>query len=441
MNSTDTIHYTIYNRILDIYLCTFVFLIPLIFTNGYTNIVETKYIVFIALSVTMFLAIIFAAITDKSDSLDHILETFKLKSYDISILVWYLFICLSTFLANNRRVSISGEAGWYIGWTMYTIILITYICVRLFAHISKPLLISFCISNIITSTIGILDTLDFRLLPMMQNNTNYLTTIGNIDWICGYFSVVLPILTGIVVSNKYNSNGPSTQKTAYYTLQTIRFLSIASLILTSTFALLQKAFSIYIVFSVVITYFILIYRQKAEKRYTVLLTFFIIFISAFYFVKIGLFSSILSFNMSWGNGRGASIAIGIECLRFFSIKEWAIGIGPDGLLKYISTNPTINTLMNSYFTAPLVNTHCEPLTTLINTGILGTIAYYVIWTTAIICIRKESTSSNILSFKSHIITMIILSYLFHNLVSFQQIMNVPFIFITLGLYEPNQSNI
>ena len=81
-----------------------------------------------------------------------------------------------------------------------------------------------------------------------------------------------------------------------------------------------------------------------------------------------------------------------------------------------------------YFAGSIfTNAHNEWLTTLINLGVLGTAAYAAVFLTALRKYRRNSMA-----------IMLLFTYGMHSLISFQQVLNTPFFFLLLGVFEAEQ---
>ena len=77
----------------------------------------------------------------------------------------------------------------------------------------------------------------------------------------------------------------------------------------------------------------------------------------------------------------------------------------------------------------LTNAHNELLTGLVNTGILGAGFYLGIFVSFIFkCIKRGEKDSEF-----YIFALCAVCYLIHNVVSFAQILNLPFMFIIMGM--------
>lgn len=134
----------------------------------------------------------------------------------------------------------------------------------------------------------------------------------------------------------------------------------------------------------------------------------------------------------WGNGRGATWNCGVNAYREMNSLHKIIGVGPDCFADYIYDVPKLAERMGDAFAnLRLTNAHNEWLTVLINTGALGLLCYVGIYAAAFIRFLKRAGKKPLL----YACAMALLAYTVHNMVSFQQILSTPYIFIVLGIGE------
>ena len=118
--------------------------------------------------------------------------------------------------------------------------------------------------------------------------------------------------------------------------------------------------------------------------------------------------------------------------KSMSFGEKLVGVGPDCFSQYVYMEPEIeNLLYNVFGNARLTNSHNEWLTILINLGVCGFLAYIAVFATAIFRQIKAGKSIEI----ALISGICILTYTIHNMVSFQQVICTPVVFILLGMGE------
>lgn len=134
----------------------------------------------------------------------------------------------------------------------------------------------------------------------------------------------------------------------------------------------------------------------------------------------------------WGNSRGTTWKAGTDAFRTMSFGRKLVGIGPDCFYLYVyGIDEIANRLYNVFGDARLTNTHNEWLTILINTGICGFVTYIAVFVSAVLRQLKAGKNKEIVL----VSTVCIISYTVHNMVSFQQIICTPVVFILLGMGE------
>lgn len=134
----------------------------------------------------------------------------------------------------------------------------------------------------------------------------------------------------------------------------------------------------------------------------------------------------------WGNGRGATWKCGMDAYRSMDRLHKAFGIGPDCFADYIYDIPELAARMIERFgNLRLTNAHNEWITILVDTGILGLFCYIGIFLTAFVRYLYKGTEKPLLI----VVAVTLLTYTVHNMVSFQQILNTPYIFMVLGMGE------
>lgn len=124
---------------------------------------------------------------------------------------------------------------------------------------------------------------------------------------------------------------------------------------------------------------------------------------------------------SWGTGRGELWRIAGEGFAAASPLRKLIGVGPDCFAEALDTNIT---MVGHWADSVFANAHNEWLNQLVNTGILGTGCYLGIFLAA----AKR--------FRGIPLGMLAVGlYLVNSLVSFQQVLNAPLLFLLLGICE------
>lgn len=140
--------------------------------------------------------------------------------------------------------------------------------------------------------------------------------------------------------------------------------------------------------------------------------------------------SFFTFGSDWGNGRGATVLVGVKAFLEMPFLKKIFGIGPDCFVAYVYSVPELQVILRENFgSARLTNAHCELLTGLVNTGIFGAGMYLGIF---ISFLKGLSVQKG-----KYLIRLPLLAgifcYLIHNMVSFAQVLNLPFLFLLMAL--------
>lgn len=134
----------------------------------------------------------------------------------------------------------------------------------------------------------------------------------------------------------------------------------------------------------------------------------------------------------WGSGRGGLWRFAWQGFVQGGFRQKLVGAGPDCFANYIySALPASQlTPTEGFWTGTIyANAHNEWLNTLINLGILGMAALAGIY---ISCIKRYR--------KSFLGMLVIAMYGINSLISFQQVLSTPFFFMVLGLCEYDMRN-
>lgn len=308
--------------------------------------------------------------------------------------------------------------------------------------------------------------------------SNMLSTIGNINWLCGYLSVLLPwpivgflyskkrgkqiacyvisicalalILTqgsdiGVVLAATCMGIGflygirkrdffrrsillalgvcvicPATGIMMKYlgTWERIPVDSFVSGILTKPF---------WWVFAVIllVLYFVqkVIPRKVAGWLNRILLTggFVLAVIAA------AIYLSGLPAGSAWGSGRGGLWQAAWQGFCQMNLRQKLFGVGPDCFAEYIYSNPALEGLIqmqDHWSGAVFANAHNEWLNILVNGGLVGFVAYLTLFICAFRRYRGMMLG-----------VMVLILYGINSVFSFQQVMSTPLLFLVLGMCE------
>lgn len=132
---------------------------------------------------------------------------------------------------------------------------------------------------------------------------------------------------------------------------------------------------------------------------------------------------------SWGNGRGMTYRAAMMILTQMTPLQKLLGVGQDCFSTYAYSIPQVADELWQYFgNERLTNAHNEILTMLVNHGIIGTVSYLSIFITYVYKTGKQSKNPYSIS-----IAVAVICYLVHNMVSFANVLNLPFLIILLAM--------
>ena len=204
-NKTETTAYNEYISVAKSITLTFIsvllFVLPLVITNGYYNITETKLITFYILSVVYLLVQLFVffifIISKRKDFLNSL--SFKLNFLDIAFILFGVsYIVSGIFSLFGSTDTLLGTGSRYQGiLTTILYILIYFVLTRTFSFSPKCLVwagIGFSVVSIIAVLNGLsVDPLGIYLNLSPENKNLYISTIGNINFYSAYYNLLLPV--------------------------------------------------------------------------------------------------------------------------------------------------------------------------------------------------------------------------------------------------------
>lgn len=183
------------------YLSAIMFGLPLIVTDGFYNITETKS-VFFHVCTLIFLGAVFIFYEPQKTSTKKSLDKAEKKpliTLDITVAIWGGINLISCLLSEYQGDVWLGTRARYQGFVTVLIYVMMYFVVhRHFAHPEFFLLA--CVSAFsVVGILGILNCFDIDILGFYKvlssgNKANYISTIGNINFYSSYFCLLLPLV-------------------------------------------------------------------------------------------------------------------------------------------------------------------------------------------------------------------------------------------------------
>lgn len=511
-------HGDICQGIIMAYFLVMTVIYPFYAPGGYARIGEVKYAFFRNISLVtlaVMAAVIILSVLMRRD------WEWVVRSYrQMSVTGWFAYgyfavVLLSYLCSTYKRDALWGAEGWYMGAvTQIMFVLLYFFFSRYFQYnlkwIGLWLLAASCVF-----VLGICNSYSFYPIQMEGQGEGFISTLGNINWFCGYWSVTATLgmilywcsknrkirfFTGIysvIAMVAGITQGSSSAYLVFIVLlltlcilsfqdnrRFYRFLELCMMFAlscqTARLLLYLPGFTYnymyygpdgksgvmvfvwngngigWILFALIVGYVLcrILERRgcfRIEKHrwlWTILgmVVVMVICVVVFFILidnKVLYFREVpftverdgyleLVFDEDWGNGRGATWNCGIEAYRSMDTVHKMVGVGPDCFSDYIYDKPELaQKLGDRFVNLRLTNAHNEQLTTLVNVGVLGWLCYMGIFVTAFVrCVRRGKRQLLL-----YPCAICILAYAIHNLVSFQQVLSTPYVFMILGIGE------
>lgn len=471
------------------YLLIMFVIYPLYMDNGYVGIDESKFKFYLYTSIGgVLLLLLTGAIL--------LIKSFKnFNKTDGFVLLFLTFTVISFFISDYREEALLGTQGWFMGLVTILIYLFLYILISRLWDFSEFVIYAALIAAFIVYVLAILDRFSLYIIPLEVRAPSFISTIGNINWLMGYYSVLTPVGVSLFLC-ELKENGWRIKSYLLLVFSIVSFMAgfaqgsesvflfdialfiglivmayknvirlkdVALIMILWSFGaqivrflryildgynydsdglcgvMTSTNITLYILILSVFLYWILNKNEEYKKMTVVYKGIFIsIFSLLIFWIVIGILNTkgilnidngLLKFNEAFGHGRGEAYKISIKGFGRMPVKNMIFGVGPDCLSAYLYNIRDIADEIVSYWPGDrLSNAHSEPLTVLVNGGILGVITYFGIFASFIFDTLKKHKSNMIWC-----ITLAAFTYIVHNLISFSQILNTPFIFILLGM--------
>ena len=433
----------------------------------------------------------------------------RLSGTDWAVLAYGISVILSYIGSDFRETAFLGEAGWYMGTVMQLGFVLSYFLVSRFWEYEGKMLFPFMAAAGVVFFIGLLNRFSIYPIAVEGANISFLSTMGNINWYCGYWSVLFPAgavlywkadrlwlrvlallftALGIAAGVSQGSSSAFIVFAGVYGLffclsferaeAMKRFLKLAVLFCAVCQALrlwrlwrptaynyyggtlsdwitLSRATLAGMLFLAVIYFFF--WRAEKKKRLDMrklkvlrqiaVLT--AVTCMGVYILLLALNTgaeggirfmgnvSVLTFDELWGSARGATWSAAAQIYQEIPGLKRLIGVGPDCFASYLYTLPDLTKRVSEQFGgARLTNAHNEWLNMLVNVGIWGFLSYGGIFISAVS--RFIYYGEKVFVGKGRYLCIFGFSafaYTVHNMVSFQQILSTPFMFLMLGMGE------
>lgn len=521
MNHTDDWHRDVCRGILMAYFLMLVGIYPFYAPGGYLQIGEVKYVFFrnVSLVTLAVVAVIILLTAVVRRDREWIIRNYRRMSVtDWFAYGYFVLVMLSYLCSAYKEDALWGVEGWRMGViTQMTMILIYFLFSRYF-HSDLRWIGVWLSAAAAVFLLGICNRYSLYPIAMEGQTAAFISTLGNINWFCGYWSVTAPIgialywcsdqiwirtaagIYGMIAMMSGVTQGSESaylvfaavlimllvlslrSSTRMYRLLELCMMFAGSCLLSklmmhlpglewnymliegdtsfgATTALLYGNAAIWVFLFALVCYVVLRVieghgrlqaangTEKSGRRTGIAETAVVAAVCiAGLILLVGsgvLYSGEASdatggdgyrtvFNDNWGNGRGAAWNCGINAYRSMDALHKIVGVGSDCFADYVYDVPELaDRLADQFVNQRLTNAHNEHLTLLVNVGVLGWMCYAGFFITAFVRYVKGARRQPFL----YLCAVSMLAYTVHNMVSFQQVLNTPYIFIVLGIGE------
>lgn len=505
---------------------------PFYLENGYFNIGEAKMHFFFRVSLAAFLVlailyliILTIKIREKIQNRQaYLIDWEQISVVDLLMLLYATAVFLSYAFSVNKKEALWGADGWYMGLVLQLLLCVLYFLISRLWKGSIKILYPVIAVSAIVFLLGICNRFSFYPITIEGAQSDFISTLGNINWFCGFLSVVAPLGVGYFVVGQDIGLGKRVWFGAYAFITFMAgfaqgsdsiFLWYGAVffillwIAAEDWEYLKRWFALLFLWTVaagtvrglrivtvdkfnydtsglcgyftsshiwawiavvaIIGYFCLymkakresvvadkmslqqagqgdVIRKKLRKGLALSAVFcFILWVSLSVVntmtgVSFLEGNTLFTFDENWGHGRGVTIWTGVRAFWEQPLLRKLIGVGPDCFASAAYEIPEIASALREHFgSARLTNAHNECVTVLVNTGILGVCSYVGLLITCVVRYIKAGKDSRDAMF--YVFAVSVAGYFIHNMVSFAQVLNMPFLFIIIGMAEAKKRHI
>lgn len=441
----------------------------------------------------------------KHDSQCRIELKLRLTPTDLFAGLYGFALLLSYACSEYQESAFLGSKGWYMGLLPQLFLVLIYFFVSKLWMPRKYIFYLFLPVSAVVFGLGYLNRFGFYPIDMKLVNPEFISTIGNINWYCGYMVTVLfagvallwmepfakkwqKILLMVYVSVGFMAMVTQGSSSGVVTLLVILFVlfwmsardgkrmlafwqemillsgsCMITLVLRKIsperFGYEDRLINLFtdgmlpIIMTVVsFAVFLLVSKSLKQNRYreklffilarviliiviaTSILLFLLALINTFRPGSLGKLSDVSFFTLDaeWGSRRGATWGAGWRCFWEQNFLHKLVGVGPDAMSAFLSSgaSPELSGFVKDFFdNTKLTNAHNEWLTILVDTGILGLVAFAGMIISGIRDFLRSGKDCP----AAYICGFALLAYTVNNIFSFQQSMSVSTLFVMFGM--------
>ena len=125
----------------------------------------------------------------------------KLSVTDKFAIIYAVALCLSYYCSDYREKLFLGVNGWYMGLIPQLVFIGSYFAISRFLprHLGNWPAFTLSVISMPVFLLGLLNRYGYLPPGMISSGPGYISTIGNINWFCGYFTVLFPLTAALFV--------------------------------------------------------------------------------------------------------------------------------------------------------------------------------------------------------------------------------------------------
>lgn len=472
-----------------LYMTALLAWMPLSTGGSYWKLGDRKYLIFrnvslFCMGVWMVMALVLAVPRVRKRGLQG--SRHALSTVDICMLLYGACVVLSTLCSSFGRTALMGYQDWYMGALSQILFVAGYFFVSRYCTVAALPVYLGEMAFLAVIVLGLLNRLGFDPLGLYEGfltsdweYSHMISTIGNINWFCGYCSVLLALpMAGYLYSRRRGKTlfmygcsmlgltllcmqgsaiGPviavtgigicllaGIRKPEYFQKGLLLALGVCLLFpimgrlisLKSAQAatpidgdvysiMLWNGWWILAAFWGVICLLHGRLRGRAQKNVagTIIIIGVVTLLAILGYVLWKLSGTPVE---SWGSGRGTLWKMAWNAFASGDWKQKLLGAGPDCFAEYLTYRGVVPTIVTEghWEGAVYANAHNEWLNHLVNMGLFGVMTYLAVF----VCSLKR--------YKGMLLGLLACGmYLVNSLVSFQQVISTPLLFLVLGICE------
>lgn len=475
-------------KVSNLYLIAMLVVLPLYMEESYWRLGDAKYLLFRNVTIISLLLFVLGEAfwgLYRIFSEKKIRIQVSLSAVDMAMLFYGGGILLSFLCSAYRETAWNGYRDWYMGTFTQLLFIGGYFFVsRCYTGSPFPVYAGEA-ALLAVSITGILQRLGIdplRLLagygPGDWEYSHMLSTVGNINWLCGYCSVALAfpvvgflygkrkgkmlllygisVLTLLLLCIQGSAGGIllvfvclgscmlfGLKKPDFFRRGMLLGAGTTFLISVMSVLLIWRGAKATIpgdghIYEIIawkgwfpisaLLFVICVMLYKIPPKACILvgkILFVLTFIACIFVFCF--FVTRTNWQEGWGSGRGELWSLSLEGFRKAGWLQKLTGAGPDCFAQYIyKVLPARQMIHQSghWANAVFANAHNEWLNHLVNIGLLGTAGYFSIFAAGFVRYRKMLLGIFVLT-----------QYLFLSVFSFQQVLSTPLFFLVLGICE------